>query len=187
MATSATGIETSEPIFLVFNFGLDEGFFQAGVDAFLGLLQSQGQVGDYNQDGELDAGDLDLQAIAIAGGEHPKEFDLNDDDLVNFDDRLMWVDELKNTWMGDANLDGEFNSGDMVQVFVKGKYETGQDADWEKVTSAATGNSAAATWSRRSSPAAMSRANARRPRSGGTGTPQLHVTAWARCHVVRRA
>ena len=44
----------------------------------------------------------------------------------------MWVDDLKNTWIGDANLDGEFNSGDMVQVFVKGKYETGEDAGWEE-------------------------------------------------------
>ena len=44
----------------------------------------------------------------------------------------MWVDDLKNTWIGDANLDGEFNSGDMVQVFVGGKYETGEDAGWEE-------------------------------------------------------
>ena len=35
------------------------------------------------------------------------------------------------TWFGDANLDREFNSGDMVQVFVRGKYETGVDASWE--------------------------------------------------------
>ena len=35
--------------------------------------------GDYNDNGELDAGDLDLQAVAISGGQHPPEFDLNDD------------------------------------------------------------------------------------------------------------
>ena len=28
------------------------------------------------------------------------------------------------TWYGDANLDGEFDSGDMVQVFTAGRYET---------------------------------------------------------------
>ena len=43
----------------------------------------------------------------------------------------MWVDDLKNTWIGDANLNGEFNSGDMVQVFARGKYETLETAGWE--------------------------------------------------------
>ena len=42
------------------------------------------------------------------------------------------MNDLKNSWIGDANLDLEFNSGDMVQVFVKGKYETNEDAKWEE-------------------------------------------------------
>ena len=88
--------------------------------------------GDYNDNGELDAGDLDLQAAAISGVQHPPEFDLNGDSLVNYTDRQIWVNDLKKSWIGDANLDLEFNSGDMVQVFVRGKYETGQDAQWEE-------------------------------------------------------
>ena len=43
----------------------------------------------------------------------------------------MWVNDLKNTWIGDANLNGEFNSGDMVQVFARGKYERQETAGWE--------------------------------------------------------
>ena len=43
--------------------------------------------GDYNKNGLLDAADLDLQAVAITGGLDPPEFDLNNDGLVNFDDR----------------------------------------------------------------------------------------------------
>ena len=31
---------------------------------------------------------------------------------------------------GDADLNGEFNSSDMVQVFAAGKYETGESAGW---------------------------------------------------------
>ena len=58
-------------------------------------------------------------------------YDLNDDDLVNFADRQVWVNDLKNTWIGDANLNGEFNSGDMVQVFSRGKYEKPETAGWE--------------------------------------------------------
>ena len=74
--------------------------------------------GDYSKDGELNAPDLDLQAIAITDGNNPPEYDLNDDGSVNFTDRLVWVNELRNTWIGDANLNGEFTSSDMVQVFV---------------------------------------------------------------------
>ena len=32
----------------------------------------------------------------------------------------------------DSNLDLEFNSADMVQVFVAGKYEKDEDAGWEE-------------------------------------------------------
>ena len=38
--------------------------------------------------------------------------------------------DLKSTWYGDANLDGEFNSSDMVAVLTAGKYETGLEANW---------------------------------------------------------
>ena len=90
-----------------------------------------GLPGDYNNNGQLDAGDLDLQAIAIRDGGGP-EFDLNSDGAINFDDRKIWVNDLKNTWIGDVNLDLEFNSSDMVQVFVQGKYERQEDAKWEE-------------------------------------------------------
>ena len=90
-----------------------------------------GVMGDYNNDGQLNELDLNLQAAAIAGGQHPQEYDLNDDDLVDYKDRELWVNELKNTWIGDANLSGEFNSGDMVQVFSRGKYEKQETAGWE--------------------------------------------------------
>ena len=53
------------------------------------------------------------------------EYDLNGDGVVDFEDRKLWVEDsaFKNTWIGDANLDLEFNSCDMVQVFAAGKYE----------------------------------------------------------------
>ena len=100
---------------------------QAHFDA---ALAGGGLLGDYDDSGELDEPDLNLQAIAIAEGEDPPEYDLNGDGEVDFADREVWVNQLKNTWIGDANLDLEFNSGDMVQVFVGGKYETGADATW---------------------------------------------------------
>jgi hypothetical protein len=79
--------------------------------------------GDYNENGELDANDLDLQADVIVSELHPAEFDLTGDNLVDFNDRLAWVNDLKGTWIGDSNLDGEFNSTDLVDVFAAGRYE----------------------------------------------------------------
>jgi hypothetical protein len=83
----------------------------------------------------LDAADLDLQAQEMqkpVGEQDLAEFDLNNSGAVDFDDRKLWVEDcdFKATWIGDADLNLEFNSSDMVQVFVAGKYETGQDASW---------------------------------------------------------
>jgi hypothetical protein len=43
---------------------------------------------------------------------------------------VYWVHDLADTYFGDADLNAEFNSSDMVQVFAGGKYETGEDAGW---------------------------------------------------------
>ena len=88
-------------------------------------------VGDYNNNQELDAGDLDLQAEAIAGGQDPPEFDLNGDGVVDYEgDRIEWLHELKQVYVGDADLNGLFESADFVAVFVAGKYETQAAATW---------------------------------------------------------
>ena len=58
------------------------------------------------------------------------KFDLNGDGLVDIADRTKWVEELSNTYYGDANFDGQFNSSDFVVVFGAAKYETGNPAKW---------------------------------------------------------
>ncbi|MBM98755.1 MAG: hypothetical protein CMJ77_06470 [Planctomycetaceae bacterium] len=90
-----------------------------------------GNPGDYNGDGMLDAADLDLQAAAM-NNPNPDlgVYDENNDGLVDFADRQIWVSDLKVTWMGDADLNGQFNSGDLVTVFTAGKYESGDAANW---------------------------------------------------------
>jgi hypothetical protein len=92
--------------------------------------ETLGVTGDYNGNGQLDAGDLDLQAAAL--GSNDPAFDLTGDGNVTYDDRLAWVRDLKNTWIGDANLDGEFNSTDFVDTFVAGLFETGNPASWSE-------------------------------------------------------
>ena len=111
------------------------GMFDAGNDWWWAIdniivrgAAGQGLTGDYNENGELDAGDLDLQAAGIQAGD--LAFDLNGDGATDFNDRLAWVRDGKSTWIGDANLDGEFNSSDFVSVFTAGLFETGLAARW---------------------------------------------------------
>ncbi|MCA9196435.1 MAG: hypothetical protein KDA87_02815, partial [Planctomycetales bacterium] len=50
-------------------------------------------------------------------------FDLNDDGVTNEADRLFLVQQILVTSFGDANLDGRFDSTDLVMVFTAGEYE----------------------------------------------------------------
>ena len=95
-------------------------------DQILGSLNIRG---DFNQDGLLTAEDIDLLSAAINSGD--LSFDLNSDDLVDTEDHRFWVEDLRFTYFGDANLDGEFGSADMVAAFRNALYETGQPATWE--------------------------------------------------------
>jgi hypothetical protein len=52
-------------------------------------------------------------------------FDLNSDGLVDQQDLSVWLTDIGHTWFGDANLDGEFNSVDLVQVLATDEYEDG--------------------------------------------------------------
>jgi hypothetical protein len=42
----------------------------------------------------------------------------------------VWIDDLFGSWVGDANLDKEFNSSDLIAVLASGTYETGAAAVW---------------------------------------------------------
>jgi hypothetical protein len=96
----------------------------------LELLPGSPLKGDYNNNGELDAGDLDMQAEQIVEDPGDPAFDLNGDNVVDFKDRQVWINDLAVTWMGDANLNCVFDSSDQVQKFVQGKYEKDVVAGW---------------------------------------------------------
>ena len=51
---------------------------------------------------------------------------------MDFADRQFWITDLKSTWNGDANIDGEFNRTDFVEVFRTAKYESGETARWDQ-------------------------------------------------------
>jgi hypothetical protein len=71
-----------------------------------------------------------MLTAAVLAGTYLPEYDLNHDASVTVQDGRVWVKDLKYTYYGDANLDLQFNSTDMVRVFTAGKYETGTDAGW---------------------------------------------------------
>ena len=114
--------------------------------------KTAGLPGDFNSNGELDAGDLDLQAaqMVLNPVPPPAGYDLNNDNKVNYDDRLVWLHDLKKTWVGDSDLNGLFDSADFVLAFQAGKYEViGATATCgSKATGTATSCSPAPTLSR---------------------------------------
>ena len=87
-------------------------------------------VGDVTRNGVLDVDDMNLLVRESASGSNTSAFDITGDGLVDGLDVTFWARDLKHTWIGDANLDGEFNSADLVEVFQAGKYELGLDAGW---------------------------------------------------------
>jgi hypothetical protein len=86
--------------------------------------------GDFDGDGTLGAGDIDDLTAKSAGGTNPPAYDLNKDALVNEGDVRVWVKDLFKSWIGDANLDRQFNSTDLVQVLAAGTYEVEVDSVW---------------------------------------------------------
>ena len=93
--------------------------------------------GDFNGDGLLTATDIDLLSAEARSTQNSAAFDLNADQQVNDADRTVWVEELKYTFFGDSNLDGQFDSTDFVAAFQAGKYEdeivgnsNWSDGDW---------------------------------------------------------
>jgi hypothetical protein len=95
------------------------------------------QRGDFSGDAQVSATDIDLLNQMIRSGRQDPAFDLTSDGQVTADDRDELVLRTLDTVYGDANLDGLFDSRDLVQIFQKGQYEDGLvansgwvDGDW---------------------------------------------------------
>lgn len=94
--------------------------------------------GDFNRDGIVDAVDIDRLAAAVQNVEDDLAFDLTGDGIVDANDRVFLVNRVLRTSFGDSNLDGVFDSRDLVLVFQQGEYEdsvsmnsTWIDGDWD--------------------------------------------------------
>ena len=99
--------------------GLEVDFDNVRLDA----APTNGIAGDFNSDGQISSADVDILYLAVDGQAEDSKFDLNLDGNANHDDAIYWVKEIANTWVGDSDINGEFDSGDLVNVFSAGQYE----------------------------------------------------------------
>ena len=93
--------------------------------------------GDFNLDGNVDLDDLDVLTNQVNSASGDLDFDVNGDGALSFADRVFWLEEIANTFVGDSNFDGQFDSSDMIRAFQSGEYEdsipnnsTWQEGDW---------------------------------------------------------
>ncbi len=102
-----------------------------------GVARGPAVPGDLDGSGQVDADDIDLLSAALRAGNDEVRFDLNADVHVNQSDREHLVRDILMTDFGDTNLDGIFDSADLVSIFRVGEYEdeiannsTWKDGDW---------------------------------------------------------
>ena len=84
--------------------------------------------GDFDGDGELLANDVNLLCAAIRGEANPSEFDLNEDGLVDLTDQRIWVEDVRDTFFGDTDLDGQVSFADFLALSAN---FGDSDAGWE--------------------------------------------------------
>ena len=73
--------------------------------------------GDFDGDGIVDVTDLKKLNEAFKAGSNELTFDVNFDLTVDFKDVLSWIKCSKGTCIGDVNLDGVFDSSDLIELF----------------------------------------------------------------------
>ena len=105
---------------------------------YLAVDQPTALRGDFNQDNQVNADDVDRLCTAIQGRSEDGQFDLNGDSTVDDQDMQHMIGDILGTSAGDANLDGVFDSADLVAIFQAGQYEDEVDdnsgwaqGDWD--------------------------------------------------------
>ena len=88
------------------------------------VIGQSGVDGDLNGDGAVDIVDVNLVSSAILA-EQGYLFDINSDGELDVEDLNYLVTVLIGTVRGDANLDGEFGSDDLIDIFGAAQYEDG--------------------------------------------------------------
>ncbi|MCA9215523.1 MAG: CotH kinase family protein [Planctomycetales bacterium] len=111
--------------------------------AFAGSIPNPGATdgalqGDFNGDKQLDVNDVNLLLAALRDDTPSSEFDLTGDGNVDGSDRDYMIETLLGSGYGDSNLEGIFDSKDLVLIFQASQYEdaiednsTWETGDWD--------------------------------------------------------
>jgi hypothetical protein len=92
----------------------------AGLDSAQGIYDLHFDAGDVNRDRRVDVSDIqDLCANVGNSSRH----DLDGDAISTDGDIDYLVRSILRTSYGDANLDGVFNSADLIRIFQAGEFE----------------------------------------------------------------
>jgi hypothetical protein len=103
--------------------GNDARSWRAGLPTPGGFAAVDPTAGDLNGDGAVDDTDIDMLCGAVRSGQTGDPFELDGDGLVDIRDQRFLVEMILRTSLGDANLDGKFNSTDFVLVFQSAEFE----------------------------------------------------------------
>ncbi len=97
--------------------------------------QVDSRSGDLNNDGIINIQDVNLLTAGVRSGQSQWDWDRNG--VVDAGDAHAFVRSYFGSGPGDANLDGQFDSRDIVSVFQRGQYEdnvpgnsTWDSGDW---------------------------------------------------------
>ncbi len=81
---------------------------------------------DVNDDRQVDDRDIDALNQAIAGSSDDDRYDLDRNASVDERDANFLIEVVLDSVVGDANMDGIFDSEDLIEVFKSGQYEDGE-------------------------------------------------------------
>ncbi|MCA9197040.1 MAG: CotH kinase family protein [Planctomycetales bacterium] len=90
-------------------------------------------LGDFDGSGEVDVLDLNLLLAALRNPQFDPTYDVTQDGQLDSHDRDVMVESIMGIEYGDSNLDGVFDSQDLVLVFQYEEYEDGvsQNSIWQ--------------------------------------------------------
>lgn len=106
------------------------GVFGSDADSWSGLNPTPGVAtfasvpGDFDRNGLVDVADISMLFAQLRLPTPDPNYDLNSDRLVNVGDRDYMIHSILDTNYGDADLDGTFDSQDLIMVFQSGGYES---------------------------------------------------------------
>jgi hypothetical protein len=121
--------------------GDDVAEIEIGGRSWLKQLPETAGRGDIAKDGIHDDRDIDQLCDAVhrrgifALFDDLSEYDLNEDGEVDTLDHRYLVKEIFDTTYGDANLDGVFDSSDLVLVMQRARYDNDNFRVWDSKTS----------------------------------------------------